>query len=234
MALLRKPMSAKASSLLALLVLSLITGYSAWHYFKPAEPVKKIGPYSFLLPKGYKIVKDKGIDSYVGRITNDTITIYFDYGYYSDPLLLTQEEYVHSYQWRLNAAAEIAAEDLKFEETEQDVKSSTLPDLQVRTIRYDTLSNEWLATCVLDSIELNYRIPIPMIYKEYETIEADSTESDYIKVVIPFDAQKNYTGMYLRDKKYNGAALSLVAHKLTELQKKEVLRILHEVKRIDD
>lgn len=227
-------MSAKASSLLALLALSLITGYSAWQYFKPTVPVNnKIGPYSFILPEGYKIVQDKGIDSYVGRITNDTITIYFDYGYYSDPLLLTQEEYVRSYQWKLNAAAEIASEDLKFEETEQDVKSLALPDFQVRTIHYDSLANEWLAICVLDSIELNYRIPIPAIYKEYEAIEADSTESDYIKIVIPFNAQKNYTGIYLRDKKYNGVALSMVAHKLTELQKKEVLRIFHEVKRID-
>jgi hypothetical protein len=44
------------------------------------------GPFSIYAPPGWEIHKERGIDSYVGKIAGDGIELRFDFGRYSDPL----------------------------------------------------------------------------------------------------------------------------------------------------
>lgn len=44
------------------------------------------GPFSVMLPPGWRHAPGQGIDSLVGAFTGDGITLLFDYGLYSDPL----------------------------------------------------------------------------------------------------------------------------------------------------
>jgi hypothetical protein len=44
------------------------------------------GPFTFLAPTSLVQVNVQGIDSLVGRYTNDSIMLSYDYGMYSDPL----------------------------------------------------------------------------------------------------------------------------------------------------
>jgi hypothetical protein len=42
-----------------------------------------LGAFTIETPKTYRYIRRKGYDSYIGEITNQTDTLYFDYGMYS-------------------------------------------------------------------------------------------------------------------------------------------------------
>jgi hypothetical protein len=65
----------------------------------------KIGEYAFTFPSDFRLIKEKGIDSYVGKITDGKITFEFDYGAYSDPLDKGIDEYLLSDYLKTNALA---------------------------------------------------------------------------------------------------------------------------------
>lgn len=46
----------------------------------------KVGDYVFQFPHDFKLIKDIGIDSYVGRVQGDSMTMSFDFGRYSNTL----------------------------------------------------------------------------------------------------------------------------------------------------
>jgi hypothetical protein len=43
----------------------------------------QLGAFTIETPKSYRYIRRKGYDSYIGEITNQTDTLYFDYGMYS-------------------------------------------------------------------------------------------------------------------------------------------------------
>ena len=57
----------------------------------------EIGSYQFDFPNDFKLVKGNGIDSYVGEVIGDSLTIEFDYGYYSNSFTETPDEYLKSF-----------------------------------------------------------------------------------------------------------------------------------------
>ena len=59
------------------------------------------GGFSLLLPPGWELKELQGIDSYVGEVSGDGITLNFDYGMYSWPLNPDDErehEYIVSHE----------------------------------------------------------------------------------------------------------------------------------------
>lgn len=54
-----------------------------------------LGTFSIETPSEFKYIKEQGIDSYVGLITNKIDTLYFDYGWYSNAL--DEQGFAHSY-----------------------------------------------------------------------------------------------------------------------------------------
>mgnify|MGYP001557377861 CR=1 FL=1 len=72
-----------------LLILLIVFGLSCFD--KTAKNVIVIGTYSFEFPNDFKLIKEKGQDSYVGKIKVESKTFAFDYGYYFNPLVQTQQ-----------------------------------------------------------------------------------------------------------------------------------------------
>ncbi len=70
------------------------------------EPLQKnvidAGPYQVTTPSNFKLVQEKGIDSYVGKITNGKIEFRFDYGWYSNRGPLTYYDYADKYLFKLH------------------------------------------------------------------------------------------------------------------------------------
>ena len=61
----------------------------------PGEPVQiDAGPFVLTAPVKYKLIKEQGIDSYVGRITNKKIEFFFDYGWYTSKNPQSYYDYV--------------------------------------------------------------------------------------------------------------------------------------------
>jgi hypothetical protein len=60
----------------------------------------EIGDYLFDFPSDFKLVEEKGIDSYVGKIQGDSMWFGFDFGYYSNDFEQTQQEYLDKGDWR--------------------------------------------------------------------------------------------------------------------------------------
>ena len=63
----------------------------------------EVGEYSFQFPNDFDLIKGKGIDSYVGKISNGKIDFLFDYGYYSISLDKSVDEYLSRDVWKLTA-----------------------------------------------------------------------------------------------------------------------------------
>ncbi|WP_103068461.1 hypothetical protein [Aquimarina sediminis] len=49
--------------------------------------------FSIIVPVDFKFKKQKGIDSYIGKIENDNTTFHFDYGLYSPRPPITKEQF---------------------------------------------------------------------------------------------------------------------------------------------
>ena len=63
----------------------------------------EVGEYSFQFPQDFELIKEKGVDSYVGKISNGEIDFQFDYGYYSNSLDKSIDEYLSDDVWKWNA-----------------------------------------------------------------------------------------------------------------------------------
>jgi hypothetical protein len=63
----------------------MIAATSAWAYDEDWAQIDA-GPFMFLAPTSLVAVTVQGIDSLVGKYTNQTIILSYDFGLYSDPL----------------------------------------------------------------------------------------------------------------------------------------------------
>lgn len=214
----------RLSTILAVAVLALIVGYSAWDYFRTPE-IKFIGPYEMDLPKGFRIEESQGIQSYVGKITDDTVVVYFDYGLYSDPLLLSHEKFALT-------AAQIPDEqliDAWSPGEDEEIRSLT------KKVLYDSITDQWKIHYRLnDSLMIALPVVFPEEYARYEFIGEDSTISDYRKLLLPKDPKRDYTGFYIRElycAELECKGLSMVAHGLNAQQHKKIVRMFTSIRR---
>jgi len=63
----------------------------------------EIGEYVFQFPKDFQLIKERGVDSHVGKVSNGKIEFNFDYGYYSNKLDKSIEDYFSSESCKWNA-----------------------------------------------------------------------------------------------------------------------------------
>jgi len=70
------------------------------------QPLQNIvidaGPFQVTTPSDFKLIKEQGIDSFVGKITNGKIEFRFDYGWYSNRGPLTYYDYADKYLFKLH------------------------------------------------------------------------------------------------------------------------------------
>jgi hypothetical protein len=200
------------------------------------EGLVTIGIYSFDFPKNFSLIEEKGIDSYVGKVTNKNISLDFDYGYYSNKLILTPEEYLDRNIWLEQFI------DNSNQETPDDkrVNKSDFTILNIRKANFNdklnSTSSEYVATLKRkQGTQFEYSIQIPETINAYSILK-DTIQNCLRKIVLAKDPQKGITGIYLQNlngfnKSINSSlALSMSTSSLTKQQQDSVLKIFYAVK----
>ena len=195
-----------------------------------------IGIYSFDFPKNFSLTEEKGIDSYVGKVTNKKISLDFDYGYYSNTLILTPEEYLDKNIWFEQFIDHCNQET----SSDQRVNKSDFTILNIRKANFnDNLNNtssEYVATLKSKKgTQFDYSIQIPEIINAYNILK-DTIQNCSRKIILAKDPKKGITGIYLQDlngfsKSINSSlALSMSTSNLTKQQQDSILKIFYTVK----
>lgn len=190
----------------------------------------EVGDYLFDFPSDFELFKDKGIDSYVGKIRGDSMWFGFDFGYYSDDFEQIPQEYLDKGHWQLALPYPFMKEGITYDQT-------NLPKVDVINIRPATVLDstiakgcDYVAKCKHDKIEFDFAVYIPNEIKQLNFI-IDTVDNHYSKIVLAKDPQKGTTGIYIRDlnsfsKSINSyLALSMATSKLTLQQQETVLKI---------
>src|SRR5688572_20663442 len=197
-----------------------------------------IGDYSFDFPADFKLIKEKGIDSYVGKIKGDSMWLGFDYGYYSDPLVESSQEYLEKKFWISDGGIQFMKEGITYD-------NNNYPKVELLSLRPTTLSDtikfngaDFIATCKHDSLIFDYPVKLPDKTKEH-FIHVDTIQNHMRKIIIAKDPKNGLTGIYLKDLKgFNESinsylALSMATSDLTKQQQDSVLKIFSSVRFID-
>jgi hypothetical protein len=184
----------------------------------------EIGDFNFQFPQDFKLIKEQGIDSYVGKVSNGKIKFQFDYGYYSNSLDKTISEYLGQDVWKWNA---LGQHGLLPSGTELSgiAKETVLIGFQTDdSIKYINLY-------MFKGDTLSYELTIPKEILETK-IEIDTIEN----VVYKYVRKSNYVGLYAKNlrgfnKSINSyLALSINASNLNEEETEVAYEILRTCK----
>jgi hypothetical protein len=190
----------------------------------------EVGDYLFDFPADYELVKEKGIDSYVGKIQGDSMWFGFDFGYYSNDFEKTTQEYLDEGHWQLTLPYQFMKDGVTYDQT-------NIPKVKVLNIRPATSKDsvtgkgcDYIAKCKHDKTEFDFAVYIPNNIKQMN-YSIDTVDNQYRKIVWAKDPQKGTTGIYIRDlNSFNESinsnlALSMATSKLTIQQQEIALKI---------
>lgn len=183
----------------------------------------EVGDYLFDFPQDYKLIKEKGIDSYVGKIKGENMCFQFDFGFYSSHFEQTIEEYLKDGNWRAFVSFQFMKDNVTYDDT-------NMPKVEIINIQPANAKNnfgqkqcDFVAECKYDNKNFTYPLSIPDDIKK-QNFEIDTIENVYRKIVFSNNAKKGITGIYLAE--LNGdKALSLSTSDLTKEQQKIALKI---------
>ncbi|WP_343631678.1 hypothetical protein [Fluviicola sp.] len=183
----------------------------------------EIGDYTFSFPKEYKLVKEQGMDSDVGRITNGKISFHFDFGYYSNSLDQSLDEFLSEEVWKWNALG-----------TNHLLSTGNITEAtkDMRLIRYQTTDSVHYRLFFLHKSDtIHYDLEIPADMRKVK-ITTDTIDQIYYKFV----RSETYAGLYAKDlKSYSKSinsykSLSILADKLNSREVEECFKILQTCK----
>lgn len=167
------------------------------------EGWQKIDLSSFELqtPKGYEFEEQKGIDSFVGKISNSEVTFSFDYGWYSDNTPLTLKEVF------TNNLYKFEEEILRQSGHKYRRRNSTHEVLNINSIKkLDT--EKYLASFDLQGTKMEIVFSPSELgqgkeFDKFEFIISDSHEF-YQKIYFPKSiSQNSRVGIYTQELKHN-------------------------------
>lgn len=184
----------------------------------------EIGKYVFQFPQDFKLIKEKGIDSYVGKISNGKIDFQFDYGYYSNSLDKSIGEYLDQDVWKWNALGKYGLFPPGTELTGIAKETKLIGSQRKDNTKYINFYEYKKDT-------LTYEITLPKEIREVK-IELDTIDNVAYKLV----RKRNYVGLYAKnlsefDKSISSyLALSIVASELSAEETKIAYKILRSCK----
>ena len=194
-----------------------------------------IAEYAFNFPNDFELIEGKGMDSYAGKIKGRKFWLGFDYGFYSDPLVETPEEYLEKGFWKMDAYDWFVKPQGRY--TPEMVKEIQL--LETRPIQTKADSARFkgadlIAKCRLDKSIFDYGITYPDKTKAYNIL-VDTIKGHYRKIVVAKDPDKGITGIFIKD--LNGfnrsinafSALSMATKGLTKQAQDSIINIFRNV-----
>ncbi len=195
----------------------------------------EVGDYRFDFPPDFELIEEQGIDSYVGKIAGDSMVFHFDFGYYSNRLEQTPEEYLAQGYWRKELSYLFMKNGITYDQT-------NMPRVDVLSIKQATAADSsiakgfgYIALCKHDTTEFEFPFSIPAEITQLN-FRIDTVDHFYRKIVFAKNPAKGYTGIYLRDldnlntSMNNQVALSMVTNSLTQKQQAIALKIFQTVR----
>lgn len=185
------------------------------------------------VPQSFKFKPQQGIDSEGGEITNDTITFSTEFGYYTDILFQTPQEYLDKHSFRFDAMGQFMKPNVTYDDKNN-------PKIEVLTIRPSTLKDsdkihffggsDYIAICKHDQKIFKWPVRLPANIKRH-TVQIDTFNHMYRRLVLPKNGIRGETAIYVRDKRFfeksRGSYYAIVigADSLSEKQQALALKI---------
>jgi len=188
----------------------------------------KIDKYTFDFPSSYKKFKQKTFNSYMGEISNDTVTLKFHFSNHVQPPIKTPAEFIEDEDWKSNVILEIMR-------AKQVSKISSIQFSKPRpATRNDSTVGrgcDFVVKCNAGKIEFEAPIYLPQKMKGI-TILIDTTLGQHREIFSSDDPEKGLTGIFLKHIPINRKdsldrnALSITTTSLTKNKQKDILKIL--------
>lgn len=202
---------------------------------------KQIDAGVFVLntPSNYKLIKDQGIDSYVGRVTNGNIEFTFDYGWYSNSKPRTYYDYVDKYLLRIHQDELKETCGITDSIMENVSKDFMILDAK-RNPNYPSKSNKEISTTIKVGTGncTIYLLPInPDISFNYEQYNFEEQINGELRSKL-FYPKRDYNdaGIFIenleekRENRFNYNKLSFRTNNFNESNSEEIIGILKSIK----
>jgi hypothetical protein len=162
----------------------------------------ELGRYLLDVPQGFNFKYHRGIDSEGGEITNDTIKLTTDFGYYTDTLFQTPQEYLNTHRFVFDAQNQFMTNGVTY--TNKDS-----PKIDVLSIRPSTVKDsdkagffsgaDYIATCRHNNKIFSWPVRLPNDIKRH-TIQIDNFNHLYRRIALPKKEFMGETAIYMREK----------------------------------
>ncbi len=190
----------------------------------------EIGDYLFDFPPDFKLVKEMGIDSYVGEIIGDSMRFVFDFGYYSNSFELTPQDYLDKGHWQFTIPYQFMEEGITYDHT--NTPKVDIISIRPATNQDSTLGKgcDYVAKCIHNNTEFDFAIYLPGEIKRMN-FAIDTIDNQYRKIVWTKAPYKGKTGIYIKDldgfnESINGyLSLTMATTTLTSEQQEMALKI---------
>jgi hypothetical protein len=194
-----------------------------------------IAEYTFNFPNDFELVEERGIDSYVGKIKNRSLWLGFDYGYYSNPLIETPQEYLDKGFWKMDAYSRFVKPQGSYTpEMVREIQLLGTKPIQTKADSSRFKGADLIAKCRLDTSTFDYGITFPDKIKTHNFL-VDTIKGHYRKIVVAKDPGNGITGIFIKD--LNGfnqsinafSALSMATNGLTKQMQDSIINVFRNV-----
>ena len=190
------------------------------------------------VPKDYKFKPHKGIDSFVGEVSNGKTTFSFDYGWYSNKNPVTPKEFFEKNVTRFyfNDLIDSIKTIISIDSLDNEIREKLI----VKKVTSEE-NGKYVADMELNGEKIQFRFfPFdPDLESEYNKYEFYFEEDSnyYKKLYYPksFESE-NKAGVYIedldakRENKFGFNKLAFYTFDLSDINKQELIQILESVK----
>lgn len=192
----------------------------------------KIKKYVFDFPSSFRVIKQKTFNSYIGLISNDTISIEFHFSDHVRPPVQSLSDFFEDEAWKSDVLMHIAPQR----------KIVNFFDVVFFTPRRATEKDssigkgcDYIVKCKYDSLEFEAPIYLPEKIKAVKVL-IDTIYNQHRETYISENPENGITGLFIKkiSKNQEYEALSLSATKLTKSQQDSLIKIFSTIRLVPD
>lgn len=199
----------------------------------------KVGNYYFDVPSDFDLVETNGVDSYTGYIKGDSLTLGFDYGYYSSDLTQSIDEYLLSPDIQLFFHTQLKTnENMDYGKIYVPRRNITIIESTSKDSVSDT-TYTWIHLRISNKDTTIFtRVIIPKEIFQSDVI-IDTTDNIVRRIVIPKENSNSTVGIVLTDlNSFNNSLngylkLGIAASNVNESQKQVALNIFNSLRTVE-
>ncbi len=208
-------------------IILVLLAISACNNQKTGWKTIELGRYLLDVPKSFAFKYQNGIDSEGGEITNDTITFNTNFGYYTDTLFQTPQEYLNHRRSIFDAEDQFMKPNIIYD-------NNNRPRIEVISIRpsisqdsdrkHFFAGSDYIAICKHDNKIFYWPIRLPADIKHH-TIQIDTFNCLYRRIALPNKGFIGETAVYMRANKNVDRQYAIVISTNSLTSKQQILAL---------